>query len=667
MKKLLTFFAFIPTLLFAQTPTIDQVAKSGNTSTKIIKYNANHGLQYDDRTLTDKRYVDSINAILRTVSLGGTGVSSFTAYSVIVGGATSTGPIQSVSSVGTSGQFLTSAGAGVKPTWTTPQPLIFSLPLVNTSGTVTITQATTSTDGYLTSTDWNTFNSKQATISVTAPITLSGASVGIVNQGTTSQLLHGNASGNASFGQLVNADITNSTIDLTSKVTGLLPVSNAGTGVGSFTAYSVLCAGTTSTGAFQNVSGLGASGTVLTSNGAGVLPTWQTSSSGWGLTGNSGTTAGTNFIGTTDGQDVVFKRNSSEVMRLYSSSNFVGIGIAAPTSRLHIQGGGSTTSTYGFKYDNSSNTPIIYGRDNGFVGISCSVPSIPAYAGNSMEIASPAGFVITTGRELGLMGGSDFSIHYNSAYNLNIARLTTSGAGEVVTQAIKGNTGHTAIGDGASSWLDPTYYVSILNNDAVVANPFALVNTRSSATGNGLDLTFRSLNDASVVKAQANIQSICTDNAAATFSGDLYLQPIKNNSTVDALVVKSTGAVAFNGASNYGSSGQYLMSNGNAAPTWVSSASNLPHAISTPTTSATVTLNDNQINIISPAGTIAALTVNFPNSPSNNDFVEVTFDQIVTSVTYVSGTGGSTIKGQINGVVGGQKRWDFDNGTNTWY
>jgi hypothetical protein len=52
-------------------------------------------------------------------------------------------------------------------------------------------------------------------------------------------------------------------------------VSSGGTGVSSATAYSVLCGGTTSTGAFQSVSGLGTSGQVLTSNGASALPTWQ--------------------------------------------------------------------------------------------------------------------------------------------------------------------------------------------------------------------------------------------------------------------------------------------------------------------------------------------------------------------------------------------------------
>jgi hypothetical protein len=54
-----------------------------------------------------------------TVSVGGTGQASFTAYSVIIGGTLSTNPIQSVSTLGTSGQFLTSQGAGAPPIWTT--------------------------------------------------------------------------------------------------------------------------------------------------------------------------------------------------------------------------------------------------------------------------------------------------------------------------------------------------------------------------------------------------------------------------------------------------------------------------------------------------------------------------------------------------------------------
>lgn len=55
-----------------------------------------------------------------------------------------------------------------------------------------------------------------------------------------------------------------------------------GTGLTSATAYAVLCGGTTSTGAFQSVSGLGTAGQVLKSNGAGALPSWQTESGGSG-------------------------------------------------------------------------------------------------------------------------------------------------------------------------------------------------------------------------------------------------------------------------------------------------------------------------------------------------------------------------------------------------
>ncbi len=48
--------------------------------------------------------------------------------------------------------------------------------------------------------------------------------------GTTTQVLHGNASGAPTWGQIVNADITNGVIDLTTKVTGILPLANGGTG-----------------------------------------------------------------------------------------------------------------------------------------------------------------------------------------------------------------------------------------------------------------------------------------------------------------------------------------------------------------------------------------------------------------------------------------------------
>lgn len=43
--------------------------------------------------------------------------------------------------------------------------------------------------------------------------------------------------------------------------------------------------------------------------------------SGWSLTGNAGTTPGTNFVGTTDAQDLVFKVNTQEKLRLLNTGS----------------------------------------------------------------------------------------------------------------------------------------------------------------------------------------------------------------------------------------------------------------------------------------------------------------------------------------------------------
>jgi len=76
-------------------------------------------------------------------------------------------------------------------------------------------------------------------------------------------VLHGNAAGNPTW----------SAIDLTTDVTGTLPVANGGTGVATTTAYGLITGGTTATGAFQNA-GTGTSGQVYQSKGAGSLGTW---------------------------------------------------------------------------------------------------------------------------------------------------------------------------------------------------------------------------------------------------------------------------------------------------------------------------------------------------------------------------------------------------------
>lgn len=73
-----------------------------------------------------------------------------------------------------------------------------------------------------------------------------------------------------------------------------VPVAYGGTGNTTFTPYSLVCAGTTSTGTLQNVAGVGTAGQVLTSNGTSALPSWQTGTgSGTGNITFSGSTIST--------------------------------------------------------------------------------------------------------------------------------------------------------------------------------------------------------------------------------------------------------------------------------------------------------------------------------------------------------------------------------------
>ncbi len=64
----------------------------------------------------------------------------------------------------------------------------------------------------------------------------------------------------------------------------------------------------------------------------------------WSLTGNYGTVAGTNYIGTNDAIDFVLATNLIERGRITSAGNW-GIGTTAPTSRLHVVATAQTAVT----------------------------------------------------------------------------------------------------------------------------------------------------------------------------------------------------------------------------------------------------------------------------------------------------------------------------------
>lgn len=68
--------------------------------------------------------------------------------------------------------------------------------------------------------------------------------------------------------------LANTTTDVSTDITGVLPVANGGTGKATLTTHGVLAGGTTGTGALQQIAN-GTAGRLLTSNGTGALPSFQ--------------------------------------------------------------------------------------------------------------------------------------------------------------------------------------------------------------------------------------------------------------------------------------------------------------------------------------------------------------------------------------------------------
>ncbi|MEP7235331.1 MAG: hypothetical protein ABI778_08555, partial [Ignavibacteriota bacterium] len=293
-------------------------------------------LRWNGTTWVETSNITSSAAGLLTVKAGAS-----------LSGATS--PLSLNGSAGTSGQFLTSSGAGTTPTWTTGSLLPNGTATDNTlrwNGTnwVETANVKSSAAGLV------TVNAGVNHNGATSPLQLNGAA------GTSGQFLTSAGAGNTptwTTGSLLpNGTATDNTLrwngtnwvetaNVKSSAAGLVTV-NAGITFNNLTSP-LKVRGSDGTTNF-----------VLTSQGAGNTPQWTDPSSflgGWGLTGNSGTTpgvaAGQNFLGTTDSKDFLIAANGVEHVRISSTA----AGIASTTTGvMHVRSllpGGASGLHYG--------------------------------------------------------------------------------------------------------------------------------------------------------------------------------------------------------------------------------------------------------------------------------------------------------------------------------
>jgi hypothetical protein len=123
---------------------------------------------------------------------------------------------------------------------------------------------------------------------------------------------------------------------------------------------------------------------------------------GWTLTGNPGTTPGTNFLGTTDNRDLVIKTNNTEALRVTSSGN-VGIGTTSPLTKLEVDS--KTRGILGVHAAATGIDPGVDGStastDPGAVGVLGRVTSTAAGANSAAVSGINAG---TGGNGIGVSG-----------------------------------------------------------------------------------------------------------------------------------------------------------------------------------------------------------------------------------------------------------------------
>lgn len=262
MKKILFLLSFaITSIVYSQTtPTLKQVANAGNVAWKPLFYNANYGAQATDRWLTDKRYVDSSDAV---VSAAGWKI---------------TGNV-----LGADTRFLGS------------------------------------TDNF--DVLFKTNNIERGRFLKTGELRL-----GLASTVNASLILNNSTNANT---LTINSGVTSASYALT------LPTAQGG------------------------------ASTVLQNNGAGVLSWSSPSAMAWMLAGNALTGAEhtpTEFFGSTNDFDVVFRENNTEVFRLYNG--FMGIGQSVPTAKLFVKGIGTTSVTFGQKTTTSADAISFSIRDD---------------------------------------------------------------------------------------------------------------------------------------------------------------------------------------------------------------------------------------------------------------------------------------------------------------
>jgi hypothetical protein len=276
-------------------------------------------------------------------------------------------------SQGTAGQVLTSAGTGATPTWTTPAAgtvtsVTGTAPVVSSGGTtpaISMAAASSTVNGYLTSTDWTTFNNKGSgtvtSVSATSPVTSTGGATPTIAMPAATTSVSGyltstdwttfNNKGSGTVTSVAALTLGTTGTDLSSSVANgtTTPVITLNVPTASATNRGVLSSADWTTfnnkgsGTVTAVSVVSANGLAGSSSG-GATPALTLSTTVTGLLKGNGTaisaaTSGTDYAPATSGTSILYGNGSGGF-----SNVTIGSGLSFSTGTLSASGGAGVTS-----------------------------------------------------------------------------------------------------------------------------------------------------------------------------------------------------------------------------------------------------------------------------------------------------------------------------------
>ncbi|NDQ57364.1 MAG: hypothetical protein GZ088_09865 [Acidipila sp.] len=406
-------------------------------------------------------------------------------------------------------------------------------------------------------------------------------------------------------------------------------VPQGGTGNTTFTAYSVICAGTTATGTFQNVTGVGTAGQVLTSNGAATLPTWQTAS---GSTAFSAITSGTN---TTAAMIV----GNGATLKVAQGGSIGTSSLVASTTVLGSAGAALTAS--------NTNSVLVGSSAGAALAGASDINNTFAFAGQSAT---------------GSATGANTLIGYNAATSLTIGALNVvigSGANTVSTTSNAVIIGALSSGTDNSVIIGQNKTSAVANDLIIESGDVGLRRTAASVlqvtNGAGASATFKTsgliVGYTTVNFAASPYTVLLTDTAisvdttggitvinlpAATDFIGRYITVKKDDTSVFSTQINPNGADTIDGAALYNLLKSYesatFISNGVNGWIVVSQANYNPGFLTSAVIPLTVTGGD----------TVSLLDANNATTPSAVSAVYWGTNNTANSALMVQGKAGQT-------------------------